>query len=216
VRGETSAAPPQKPAYERIVHAAMHAFMELGYARTSTLEIATRAQVSKRELYALFGGKQAILAACITDRAQRMRLPPEFPPARTREELAAVLVRLGATVMREVSDPAVMGVFRLAIAEAQAAPEVARTLEATRQSVRGAVIDVLAKAQSAGLLDASDPSEMAAEFLAMLWGDLMISVLLRVREAPGPAETKRRAQQAATALLQLHPSDEGLPGLQDG
>ena len=58
-----------RPARERIMSAAMEAFMELGFARTSTLEIATRAQVSKRELYTLFGSKQAILAACKIGRA---------------------------------------------------------------------------------------------------------------------------------------------------
>jgi AcrR family transcriptional regulator len=35
---------------ERILEAAFAAFMKSGYAMTSTLEIATRARVSKREL----------------------------------------------------------------------------------------------------------------------------------------------------------------------
>src|ERR1700724_3861662 len=38
---------------ERILEAAFAAFMKSGYATASTLEIATRARVSKRELYAL-------------------------------------------------------------------------------------------------------------------------------------------------------------------
>ena len=37
---------------ERILEAAFAAFMKNGYATTSTLEIATRARVSKRDLYA--------------------------------------------------------------------------------------------------------------------------------------------------------------------
>src|SRR5215471_3788537 len=40
---------------ERILEAALAAFMKSGYAATSTLEIATRARVSKRELYAFVG-----------------------------------------------------------------------------------------------------------------------------------------------------------------
>jgi len=43
----------ESPARTRILDAAFGAFSESGYARTSTLEIATRARVSKRELYAL-------------------------------------------------------------------------------------------------------------------------------------------------------------------
>ena len=49
----------------------MSAFMKSGYATTSTLEIATRARVSKRELYALVGNKQKMLIACISRRAKR-------------------------------------------------------------------------------------------------------------------------------------------------
>src|SRR5262249_40956604 len=53
---------------ERILEAAFATFMEHGYASTSTLDIATRARVSKRELYARVGNKQEMLVACITER----------------------------------------------------------------------------------------------------------------------------------------------------
>ena len=43
---------PDVEARSRILEAAFAAFMENGYAATTTLEIATRARVSKRELYA--------------------------------------------------------------------------------------------------------------------------------------------------------------------
>jgi AcrR family transcriptional regulator len=195
----------QMPTRERIVRAAMQAFMELGYAETSTLEIATRARVSKRELYTLFGNKQAMLAAAITDRVQRMPLVPKLPQARNREALAAILVELGVTVLREVLDPHVMAVFRLAIAEAQRAPEVAQTLETARMTVRNAVEDVVAQSQSAGLLGAGEVADMGRQYLALLFGDLMMGVLLRVREAPGTAETDRRARAATADFLRLNP-----------
>ena len=57
--------------------------MENGFAETSTLEIATRARVSKRELYALVGSKQEMLAACIAERAKRLQMPAELPPSQT-------------------------------------------------------------------------------------------------------------------------------------
>ena len=49
-------------ARERILAAAMETFMERGFANATTLEIATRARVSKRELYALGGNKEQMLA----------------------------------------------------------------------------------------------------------------------------------------------------------
>ena len=69
------------PVRERILSAAFSAFMEAGYAATSTLEIATRAKVSKRELYAEFGSKHGILQALIASTAERMQaplMPPEM------------------------------------------------------------------------------------------------------------------------------------------
>src|SRR5229473_1621539 len=60
----------EPPARERILEAAFSAFMESGFAEASTLEIATRARVSKRELYALVGSKQDMLVACIGPRAR--------------------------------------------------------------------------------------------------------------------------------------------------
>ncbi len=193
-----------QPARERILRAAMEAFMEHGYTEASTLKIATRAQASKRELYALFGNKQAMLAACIADRAARMQLPTELPPARTHEELVDMLSRLGTTVLREVSHPAVMAVFRLAIVESQRSPEVAATLETARQFIRTAVHSILVQAQSAGLIDAGDPTEMGGRYLALLWGDLIVSILLRVREAPGAKEIDNRVKNATEDFFRLY------------
>src|SRR5207247_9907762 len=78
-------------ARKRILGAALSAFMEGGYAQTSTLEIATRARVSKRQLYSLFGNKEAMLVACITDRAQRLEAPAGPPELRHREIRTEVL-----------------------------------------------------------------------------------------------------------------------------
>lgn len=189
---------------ERILHAAMQEFMEFGYSTASTLKIATRAQVSKRDLYALFGNKQAMLAACIADRAARMHLPAQPPRPRDHEELLALLHGLGATILREVSAPAVMAVFRLAITESHRAPEVATTLETARESIRMAVRNVLAQAQSAGLLSAGDPGAMVGRYLALLWGDLMVGMLLRVCEAPGSTDIDHRARNATEDFLRLY------------
>jgi hypothetical protein len=113
---------------------------------------------------------------------------------------------LGSLFLREVSDPTVIAVFRLAIAEAERSPEVAQALNSVgRQANRIALRDMLAKAQSSGLLGGDDPTEMAAQFMALLWGDLMVGLLLRVTDPPSSAELQRRARDATDAFLRLHP-----------
>jgi AcrR family transcriptional regulator len=194
----------ENPMCGRIIGAAFNAFMEKGYASTSTLEIATRAKVSKRDLYANFPSKQAVLLACITNRAARMRLPPDLPAPLSREMLSATLTTFGATVLREVSHPHVMATFRLAIAEAEHSPEVARTLNDSRSVSRGAIAKMLAEAQTAGVLRDGDPQQMMEHFFALLWGDLMLSRLLGTVKAPKPAEIENRAHTATDAFMKLY------------
>jgi len=176
----------ETPARQRILNAAFSAFMESGFAAASTLEIATRARVSKRELYALVGSKQEMLVACIRERARRLQMP-DLPEPRDREALAQTLQAFGTQLLREVSDPTVIAVFRLAIAEAVRAPEVARALNSLGvETSRAASREVMTRARSAGLLD-GDPSEMAEHFAGLLWGSLKVSLLLRVTERPSRA-----------------------------
>ena len=190
---------------ERILDAAFAAFMKNGYATTSTLEIATRARVSKRELYALVGNKQEMLIACISERAKRFDVPADLPVLRDRKMLAQVLASFGTKLVREVSDPTVIAVFRLAIAEAVQAPEVARALDSTgREASRAALRKIMAQAQASGLLTGR-PAELAGQFAGLLWRDLMVSLLLGVAERPNSREIARRARDAAAAFLKLHP-----------
>ena len=80
--------------------------MEKGYARASTLEIATHARVSERELYAEFGSKHDMLIACISARAKRLKLPADLPELRDRETLQRTLVAFGTQLLRETRRPA--------------------------------------------------------------------------------------------------------------
>jgi AcrR family transcriptional regulator len=189
---------------ERILDAAFAAFMKSGYAAASMLEIATRARVSKRELYVLVGNKQEMLIACISERAKRFDVPADLPVPRDRETLAQVLTAFGTKLVREVSDPTVIAVFRLAISEVSHAPEVARVLDCIgREAGRAALRKIMAGAQASGLLQGR-PAELAQQFAGLLWRDLMVSLLLGVAERPSPREIAQRARDAAAAFLQLH------------
>jgi len=193
------------PVRQRILGAAFKAFTENGYAGTSTLEIATRARVSKRELYALVGNKQAMLTACISARAERLQMPAGLPEPRDRETLAHALATFGTQLLREISDPTVIAVFRLAIAEAVRAPEVARALDSIGgEASRGALREIMTRARSAGLLGGR-PAEMAEHFAGLLWGNLMVGLLLCVTDRPSTQEIAHRARDAAAAFLRLYP-----------
>jgi AcrR family transcriptional regulator len=193
----------------RILQAAMQTFREYGFAAATTLDIATRARVSKRELYALVGNKQEMLIACITERAKRLQAPADLPAPRDRQALAAVLASFGAQLLREVSEPTVIAIFRLAIAEAVHAPEVAQALDSIgREASRAALRQIMARARTSRLID-GPPEGLAEQFRGLLWCDLMVSLLLGVAERPGAREVGARAHNAAAAFLALHPMPNG-------
>ena len=98
-----------------------------------------------------------------------------------------------------------IGVFWLAIAEAERAPQIARALDSIgRETSRAALREMLTQARTSGLL-AGDPAELAELFMALLWGNLMESLLLRVAGPPSADEARRRAEEAVAAFLRLHP-----------
>jgi AcrR family transcriptional regulator len=195
----------QRPVRARILEAAFSAFMERGFAETSTLEIATRARASKRELYAEFGSKQDMLVACIRQRAERLKLPVDLPEITDCATLQRALVAFGTRLLREVSDPAVVTAFRLAISEVARAPEIARTLnDVAIAASREALREIMRRAIDARLLGGGAP-EMAEHFFGLLWGSRMLGLLLNTAEPSSPKEAAARAERAASAFLLAYP-----------
>jgi hypothetical protein len=147
-----------------------------------------------------------MLEACVRERATRLRAPADLPEPRDHETLERVLVTFGMQLLRETTDPTVVAVFRLAIAEAVRAPEVAHTLHSLGpQAARAALAGIMETARSHGLLAGRAP-ELAERFAGLLWGDLMIRLLLRVADPPTSEEIDSRARRAVAAFLELHRS----------
>ena len=146
-----------------------------------------------------------MLIAAIGERAKRLQAPADMPVLRDRTTLAQVLTAFGTQLVREVSDPAVVAVFRLAIAEAVQAPEVAQTLDSLgRETGRAALRHIMTQARAAGLIDGS-LADLAEQFAGLLWRDLLVSLLLGVAQRPNPRAIEARARDAAEAFLRLHP-----------
>lgn len=193
------------PVRERILSAAMQVFMEHGFAAATTLDIATRAKVSKRELYALVGNKAEMLAACVAARGQRMRPPEGFPEPSDMAGLRSALCRFGETLLREITDAGVLAVFRLGISEAKRSPAIAATIqERGRKPARMALESLLQSARAAKLLTDEDLASMIARYQALLWGDLLVWLLLGTTPPPTAKEIRHRAEEAARLFLRLY------------
>ena len=197
-------APVETSARDRILGAAFDLLRERGYAATNTREIAARAQVSKREIYAEFKSKQGIFGAMISSQAARLRQPLEQAVVGDRGQFATTLQRVAVSLLGLLSDPAVIAMFRLAISAAGDSPVIARVLEDNaRAPNRKALTDLMARASKTGLLTGDAPV-LAGHFVALVVGDLHVSLLLGLVSPPGPRELEGRAAAATQAFLQLH------------
>lgn len=188
-----------------IVGAAFSVLMERGYAGTSTLEIARRARVSKRELYAEFGSKSGILEAVVAATAVRMQVPLAGANINDRDSLAAALAAYGTASLSELTSPHVVAINRLAAAEAGRSRDLGEILDREgRESNRKALIALMDKAQAAGVLGSGDPELMAGQYFSLLFGDTLLRLMLGVAKRPTAKEIGRRAALATDTVLRLY------------
>jgi hypothetical protein len=66
-----------------------------------------------------------------------------------------------------------------------------------------ALTELCRKAQVEGLVEAGDPAVLAARYIAVLCEDLLIRLLMRLREAPTAREIEVRAPTATETLMAL-------------
>ncbi|HZL20390.1 MAG TPA: TetR/AcrR family transcriptional regulator, partial [Polyangia bacterium] len=182
-----------RTARERILDGAFAVLRRRGYAATNTRAIAAQARVSKREIYREFGDKDGILGALIAERAVRMRRPFEAVEIGDRAILEVTLRRVGVALLQQLCDAAVLSVFRLAISAVERSPSsnLARLLDDNaRRPNRRALIALLAHARRRRLVG-GDPALLAAQFVALLAGDLHLALLLGLRPPPNAHELER-------------------------
>ena len=191
----------ETPVRRRILDAAFSTFIEAGYAATTMLEIARRAHVSKRELYAVVGNKQEMLATCIRERSQRLRPPDDLPEPHDRASLEGALIAVGSGLLRETTQDTVIAAFRLAIAEAVHAPEVAAALDQYgRRTGRAALTAITTRARDHGLL-VGDPGRDGRAVLRAVVG----------RPDDEPAAARRRPTRPRGDRPASHQRDSRAP-----
>jgi AcrR family transcriptional regulator len=214
-RTPPSTPPPQPeasddPRHAAIRRAAFEAFLENGVAGTTTDEISRRARVSKREIYRLFGSKEALFEALVRERARTMRKPLVLAPPTDRPEALAILERFGREFLTLLIDPTTIAFYRLAMSEAGRFPGLGRELDAQgRGTVRPALIGWMKDAVARGALPLRDIEAAAGSFMALLVGDLTVRLLLNAIHTPTKAEVDRRAALATSAFTRLWLEGEG-------
>lgn len=191
---------------DRILSAAFQSLKENGFLGASTLEIATKAHVSKRELYSLFSNKDEILLACIAERASAIGgSVSELREPSTAQELFSILREFGFRILKDITRTDTLTAFRFAIARNGDLPEVARIIDRNgRRAIREALAKVIDHAVSRGLLKPLETKQMVRTHLGLLYSDLQVGLLLGVLKPPAEDEMELLSEQATREFLAIY------------
>jgi AcrR family transcriptional regulator len=172
-----------------ILVAAANVFFEKGYERATTLEIATTAKVSKRDIYEQFGSKQGLLESLIQLGAQRMQVPINLPVPENAKAFYAILNKFGQLYLENTFSPQNIAMYRLAIADSATSGAVASQLEISgHKPVISAVQKLFRESAEQGCIKFDlSPEDIVSLFFSTLIGDVRIKLLMG---APLKVDTK--------------------------
>ena len=179
----------------------MSVFLEKGYANATLDDIIARSGGSRQTLYSLFGGKQGLFEALITERNNKILAPlnAEHLLERTPDE---VLVEVGIRYLETVMTPDMLGIHRLVVAEGVFMKELAeRFWEMGPAHTRALLAGYFEQQNRRGTLRLDNPGEAAQQFWGMLLGSFQMQCLLGLREAPGPEEIRAFVKTAVAWFL---------------
>lgn len=186
---------------EAFLAAAREVFQEKGYGEATLDDVIARSGGSRQTLYALFGGKQGLFEAIISDACETIfrGLTPQQLAARAPE---AVLREVGTRYLAIVTGAQCLTLHRLIVAEAPRIPELAEQYWKLGPGRSRAFLAEFFKRQiERGALRMADAAAGADYFLDMLSGTVRLQCLIGLRQAPERAEIEQIVQTAVAQFL---------------
>lgn len=201
------------PKARAILDAAAELFLAQGFAAVSMDAVARQAGVSKATLYAHFPGKDALFAAMVAERCDRMAAEAAAL-AGHGDGPEAALRRLCRAVLAFLVAPSTLAIHRTVQAEAGRVPGLAEAFFAAGPGAgRARLAGWIAEEQRSGRLRAdADPVEAAGHLGALLRGDLWLRAGLGVPPAPDGDAVELAATAAATVFFRAYGIGESSAG----
>jgi AcrR family transcriptional regulator len=193
--------PQQQERRRVILQAAAEAFFEQGYAATSIDAIIEKVGGSKRNIYSLFGSKEGLFTALVSENADQVLGPFEEVEERGRD-LEENLQNFGTRLLRVYMSPTVIGIFRLVVGEISRFPSLANAFYGIGPG-RAAILlaGILDRAAESERISHGDYSLAAGQFIGMLRGNLYLEIVLGMRAPLDPAEIEVAVRSCVSLFL---------------
>ncbi len=185
---------------KRILDATAAVFLEKGYERASTNEIARRAQTSKQTLYSLFPSKAELFIGVMTARIEHLFARHAYYIA-SDEPPRQVLAAMGEMMLRIFRSHEFLALYRILVAQVHTFPEPALML--WRACVeRGYTL--LAEYLRTRGLGGPEYEHSASRFVSFVLGDYVLNAMLDPALRMSERDLRQRVDEAVDDFLQLH------------
>jgi len=187
---------------ERLIAAAEHVFVELGYGAANMDGIARRAGMSKKTIYQVFETKEDLFTAVIDSRKAALAAMIEGEGSDELHDPEDVLRRFLQQIARFVLAPRQAALYRLAVAESQRAPELANAFHregSTKACL--ALMQWLASQHERGILHVPDSESAAKMLFYMAIAELQMRLLIGECREPDESAIDERVDYAVRLFL---------------
>jgi AcrR family transcriptional regulator len=187
---------------EAFLAAGRAVFQEKGFADATLDDVIARSGGSRQTLYALFGGKQGLFEAIVSDCCETIfrGMTPDLMAARPPRE---ALEEFGTHYLSIVTSPDCVSLNRLVISESPRMPELAQRFWSLGPGRSRGFLTAFFKTQMArGTFRLADATAAADHFLEMLSGTVRMQCLIGLRAPPSKSETKKLARGAVIQFLE--------------
>jgi AcrR family transcriptional regulator len=186
---------------DALLQAAAAVFFDYGYEATSIDAIIERAGGSKRNIYSDFGNKEGLFTALVTESANKA-LSSLAIDAIEGNDLRGTLTEFGRQLMDVYMSPTVIGMFRIAVTEANRFPDLVKAFyDQGPDRTTSRLAEVLEAAKTRGEIRTDDCKRLADHFVGMIRDNLHLQVVLGLRPAPSDEEASAAVDSAVRVFL---------------
>jgi AcrR family transcriptional regulator len=192
----------------RIVTASLEVFSEFSFQDATTEEIARRARVSKRDIYAHFPDKHALLIATLTE-ALQTEVSNIMKTIKRTERMPSLQKRLeiiGLTLVSEILSATMSVLTRLVAAESINRPLVG-IVYFENGSVRRTILisELLSKHIAATKIPVLDTFQAAEHYLALVTFRPRLTTTVGMNHIWNPASMKAHVIDAVDCFIKAYP-----------
>ena len=153
-----------------IRRAALALFLERGYEGTSLDDIARAAGTTKPSLYVRFRGKESLFSGVMHWAIGRADWPePESRPP-DLDDLEGALRSIADAAVRRATNPSMVGLTRIVVAQAARFPDLAQRTLAASWNRQSFIAHLLRRHAANGVIVADEPEILTEHFLALVAG----------------------------------------------